>query len=92
MNEKLYSLFVKSLDSYKLNGTKLKFGELDFSRDSHAIVEVFGGENGAGSWVNYFEQLKILTEVFEEQFERVILIDLFNDCLDDVFYARFSLR
>ena len=52
------------------------------------IVEINGGRNGCGNWLDY---LKVLTEVFEnlhKHFDNVYFLDLKNDCADDVFYSR----
>ena len=52
------------------------------------VVEINGGRNGSGDWLDY---LKVLEQIFvnlHEHFDNVYFLDLKNDCADDVFYSR----
>lgn len=55
-------------------------------------VTICGGENGGGTWSNYFQVLHDLFIKLEDIFECVWVIELWNDCIDDVFYAKIGVR
>lgn len=62
----------------------------------HYIVELYGGENGCGKWSDYFHNL---TKIFDKsnveksgKIEKIWLIRLENDCLDDVHTVYVGIR
>lgn len=55
-----------------------------FKCDKHYIAYIFGGENGPGNWKNYSE---FLNDLFNN-LGHAWLIDLSNDCCDDVWTLR----
>lgn len=55
------------------------------------IFKLSGGINGHGNWKYYFEDLSRFIWMMEEEGFETWLIDINNDCLDDVFDARFGI-
>ena len=57
------------------------------------IISMWGGDNGLGDWVKYFDDLKQLFSKLKNVFGgNVWLIDLSCDCLDDVFDVYIGFR
>ncbi len=54
----------------------------------HYVCSVYGGLNGGGKWTNYFTDFKTIFEKLGDAW----LIDIENDCLDDLWSARFCFR
>ena len=62
-------------------------------KNSHVIVEISGGLNGNGKWEDYFEVLSKFCKVARENYGlKIWLIELNNDCLDDIFYAKLGIK
>jgi hypothetical protein len=84
---------VKTLvETYSLSDSMI-FAE-DFIVDEYGTftVELKGGLNGNGNWVNY---LKGLARTFEGLSVNGIdawIIKMNNDCLDDVFYCKIGVK
>jgi len=55
------------------------------------ILGLSGGLNGSGKWTNYLNDLNGILFKLEMNFDRVYLIDIKNDCADDIFYAKIAL-
>lgn len=55
---------------------------------SHYVCSVYGGLNGGGKWTNYFSDLKTIFEKLGHAW----LIEIENDCLDDLWSATFCFR
>lgn len=55
-------------------------------------VTISGGMNGNGKWSNYLTILHDLFIKLESVFEDAWVIEVWNDCLDDVFYVRVGIR
>lgn len=49
------------------------------------VCSVYGGLNGRGNWTNYFSDLKTIFEKLGYAW----LIEMENDCLDDLWWATF---
>jgi len=60
----------------------------DKQSESYYIVHYYGGRNGHGSWNSYLKDIKA---IFEE-FKYAWLIELQNDCLDDVWDLKIGFR
>ena len=56
------------------------------------VIGFYGGLNGNGKWSNYFRDLQRLTDHLESQGIHVWLIQIDNDCLDDIFYIYLGVR
>jgi hypothetical protein len=61
------------------------FDVVEFNkRDQYLVVRFFGGLNGPGKWTEYMPQItKLINEISKEY--HCWLVQLVNDCLDDVF-------
>ena len=55
---------------------------------SHYVCSVYGGLNGGGEWTNYLSDLKTIFEKLGHAW----LIEIENDCLDDLWSATFCFR
>lgn len=56
--------------------------------DVHYVAYIHGGENGPGSWVDYCEYIKNIFSNVTDSW----LLDLVNDCADDVWTMRLGFR
>lgn len=55
-------------------------------------VTVSGGKNGNGKWVEYFSSLSKFTDAIESNGMEIWLVKMYNDVVDDVFYATFGIK
>ncbi len=53
------------------------------------IAELQGGLNGSGKWIDYFNNLE---KLLKEYTGKAWLVDIENDCTDDVFYLRLAFE
>ena len=60
--------------------------------DSFYKVTVSGGKNGNGKWAEYFSSLSKFTDAVESNGMEIWLVKMYNDVLDDVFYATFGIK
>ena len=71
------------------NGCGLKLNYVAKHKDAEGdlirIISCYGGKNGHGVWTDYLEQWKNVFQSLSESFGQVWLIELKNDCVDDVF-------
>lgn len=58
----------------------------------HYIIEISGGNNGNPQWARYFSVLEDIVSDLNERGWKVWLIELINDCPDDVHTAYFGIR
>ena len=58
------------------------------------IAYLYGGLNGGGDWKDYLNGLITVLEGIEElpEVDLAYLVDMVNDCPDDVFYTRIAIR
>lgn len=72
---------------------KVYLAEYDFegTTKSHYVIVLFGGLNGSGKWTNYFQTLINVFDKLDEKCEDCWLIELDNDCADDVYTAYIGL-
>ena len=59
---------------------------------SHYVVMLHGGKNGNGKWFEYFSDLNLLFSTLSIRFNEAWLMELDNDCADDVHYVYLGLR
>ena len=90
--EELWRKFETAILDTSLDDTKLQFFNIIENKETYSVVEVTSGLNGDGDWENYLNDLKILVSSLKKQFEKVYLIKIINDCLDDVFYAEIGVK
>ena len=62
------------------------------NNDSFYKVTVSGGKNGNGKWSVYFSDLSKFVNAIESNGMEIWLVKMYNDVLDDVFYATFGIR
>lgn len=55
------------------------------------VIELSGGLNGNGHWNHYLKNLSDILYRWTEAGITGWLLDMKNDCLDDVFQARFGI-
>lgn len=55
-------------------------------------VTVSGGKNGNGKWSEYFSSLSKFTDEVESNGMEIWLVKMYNDVVDDVFYATFGIK
>lgn len=55
-------------------------------------VMLCGGDNGPNRWTEYLLRLAIFIERVKETFKDVWLIDIDNDCADDVHYVTLGVK
>ena len=66
-------------------------GVVECDRGSHYIAFVSGGANGRGDWVEYLGTFQAIIEGLKED-GKAWLVELKNDCADDVHYALIGFR
>ena len=73
---------------------KVYLAEYDFegTTKSHYVLVLFGGLNGSGKWTNYFQTLINVFDKLDEKCEDCWLIELDNDCADDVYTAYVGVK
>ena len=94
---------IKGLDAYgkdskePTHGTLSLYGggeEKPFYKDQYGtmVVDLSGGWNGNGTWDTYFGALKELIERLAKKEVDAWLIQMENDCPDDMFTASIGLK
>lgn len=74
-------------------GLEIIHSEMDRNGyDSFYKVTVSGGKNGNGKWVEYFSSLSKFTDAIESNGMEIWLVKMYNDVVDDVFYATFGIK
>ena len=78
----------KYFDKFKYDYKVNDIVKVDIHHEYHYVVELYGGKNGSGKWSDYLHNL---TKIFDKsnieksgKIEKIWLIRLENDCLDDV--------
>ena len=77
------------IDALSKNNSKMSLMKIE-AMDNHTIITYSGGNNSGNSdWRSYLEDINIVFAKLEKLLNNKIwLIDLVNDCSDDVFYLR----
>lgn len=65
-----------------------------YDKNGVIIVALGGGLNGSGDWKEYFNGLTAVLNAIEElpEVEFTYIVDIINDCPDDVFYSRIAVK
>ena len=84
--------FLKEQDSKFTtdNGKLLYFHDFVEEYENYVVVEFYGGLNGLGKWTNYIDAISELIHIIDEKYN-CWLVNLDNDCLDDVFYLKIGI-
>ena len=53
---------------------------------------LIAGKNGNGKWAEYFSSLSKFTDAVESNGMEIWLVKMYNDVVDDVFYATFGIK
>lgn len=77
----------KKIISENNSGIKLR-AMCSVEEGGHYVCSVYGGLNGGGKWTNYFSDLKTIFEKLRPAW----LIEMENDCLDDLWSATFCFN
>jgi len=85
------TIYDYDLDEEVARFTKDENGDYDTKSD-YLLLNIAGGKNGSGKWEEYFEDLSSLFLNFSKAGYRAYLINLRNDCADDVFDAVFGIK
>lgn len=79
-----------ALSIEKNNKSKITVLRSDVDEYGTMTIQFCGGLNGNGEWDTYFSDLAKIVETLKEKYE-IWLIKLYNDCIDDKFYATFGI-
>ncbi len=71
--------------------TKDDDGNYD-TKTEYLILWIAGGKNGPGVWHEYLEDLTLLFGNFSKSGYDAYLIDMDNDCADDIFYVTLAVK
>lgn len=86
--------FEKEVDSTikKIDNLTSNIAVLKSHIDNYGTMTITlrGGKNGNGEWDEYFHDLSTIVSTIRNNYE-FWLIDLHNDCIDDIFYATFGI-
>lgn len=74
------------LDSLKLE--RIRIISVEKQPEGHYIATIYGGLNGCGSWDLYIRQIGMIIDSLQGSW----VIDLNNDCLDDLWTLRLGFR
>lgn len=74
------------IDSLQLK--RIKVHNVEQQAEDHYIVTIYGGLNGCGSWSFYIKQIEIIINTLQDSW----VINLDNDCLDDVWTLQLGFR
>lgn len=85
MKEKLTDFIKNKLDTLNLKHIKVDHIQV---KDDHVVITIYGGENGPGRWQNYLGQIDIIVRAFDGSW----VVDIQNDCPDDLWALRLGWR
>lgn len=81
------SVYIRGwIDSLKLE--RIDVHSIEQQPEGHYIATIYGGLNGCGSWDIYVGQIGMIIDSLQGSW----IIDLNNDCLDDVWTLRLGFR
>lgn len=75
----------------KARSTKSKIDLIDMAKvegTDRYIAVLCGGLNGPGNWIDYFNGLEKLLKAYTG---KAWVVDIENDCADDIFYVRLAI-
>ena len=86
LNKDLNELYLKYEDT-----VHLQFNDILSTHENYVVVEFYGGINGNGKWTDYLKAISELFTAISHSY-KCWLVDLKNDCLDDVFYLNVGIQ
>ena len=98
MNEKYLELenivdtvasLVKSVQS---EDSKIRLLNHEIDKFNTKTITLRGGLNGNGKWSNYLTGIKTVFDTLSDNGFDVWVIDIENDCLDDIFYVKIGIE
>lgn len=84
VNKVLPDKYLEKLNTLNLYRVFIRTYE---EKEDHAIITFDGGYNGSGSWSFYMHQISDIIEILDAW-----VIDLINDCPDDVWTLRIGVK
>lgn len=85
MKEKLSNFIKNTFDELKFK--RISFDKIQVKSD-HILIHISGGGNGPGRWQDYLGQIDSIVRAFKGSY----VVDIINDCPDDIWYLRLGLR
>ena len=82
----------EKLQDISFPNSDIKLRECFTDKYDTTVLKFYGGLNGCGNWTNYFNDLGRLISYLESKDIHLWLIQIDNDCLDDVFTAYFGCK
>ena len=75
------------------DGDEVKNG-IYYDKEGIIIIFLYGGLNGGGNWLDYLDGIAKVLVAIEElpEVDLAYVVDLVNDCPDDVFNIRIAIR
>lgn len=86
MSNNIQTYIIGWIDSLRLE--KVRVISVEEQKEGHWIATIYGGFNGNGSWNLYIRQIGMIIDSLQGSW----IIDLNNDCLDDLWTLRLGFR
>lgn len=90
MQEKIIAILAKYKEDERIKASVL---DDSFKNESdYSTFDLCGGLNGSGNWSDYFKALSEICDDLLNEFTDVWVINVVNDCADDIFYCTIGIR
>ena len=86
MSNNIRTYIIGWIDSLRLE--KVRVISVEEQKEGHWIATIYGGFNGNGNWNLYIRQIEMIIDSLQGSW----IIDLNNDCLDDLWTLRLGFR
>ena len=86
MSNNIQTYIIGWIDSLRLE--KVRVISVEEQKEGHWIATIYGGFNGNGNWNLYIRQIEMIIDSLQGSW----IIDLNNDCLDDLWTLRLGFR
>ena len=86
MSNNIQTYIIGWIDSLRLE--KVRVISVEEQKEGHWIATIYGGFNGNGNWNLYIRQIGMIIDSLHGSW----IIDLNNDCLDDLWTLRLGFR
>lgn len=88
--EKEISIIINKNTPFALDGIHVLKSDVD--EHGTMTLTIVGGRNGSGDWQSYFMNLMAIVKLVKDCKYDFWLIEIHNDCPDDIFYAKFGIK